>query len=308
MRMPQVSLVALQVVREVGRRGSFSAAAERLGYTQSAVSRHVALAEEASGRRLFVRHARGAEPTEAGRILIRHADAVVDELRLAQATLDDLDKRPAGRVSVGAFPTALAALVPAAVAAVSAAQPKLRISLREGTSPALATGLAKGRLDLAVMTAHRELPREVEIEALVDDPLLLLVSRDHRLATETAISADALRSERWVAAGTDISSTLLGAWSHAAWQPDIAFVARDWTAKIGLVAAGLGVTLVPGLAIPALPATVALVRIDDPAASRPTAVARRTDAGDQSSVDAFAEALRDAAAEHVAALRRRLRS
>src|SRR5918999_1589381 len=111
--MVDLSVVGLRVVREVARRGSLTAAAERLGYTQSAVSRQVALMERATGRPLFDRHARGVRLTEAGEIVLRRAEAVLAELEAAGQDLDDLRGRPsAGRLRVGAFSTAFGALVP----------------------------------------------------------------------------------------------------------------------------------------------------------------------------------------------------
>src|SRR3954453_4822738 len=106
--MAAFSIVGLRVVREVGRRGSFSAAAERLGYTQSAVSRQVALMEQAAGRALFERHARGVRLSQAGAVVVRRAEAVLTELEAARHDLDDLDDldaQPPGRLRVGAFST-----------------------------------------------------------------------------------------------------------------------------------------------------------------------------------------------------------
>jgi DNA-binding transcriptional LysR family regulator len=86
---------------------------------------------------------------------------------------------------------------------------------------------------------------------LLEDPLLLATPRDHPLAGSRSVVADALRGERWIVGSTDPRSDLLGAWNSNAWDPDVAYVAREWTAKFGLVAAGHGVTVVPGLAAPA---------------------------------------------------------
>jgi DNA-binding transcriptional LysR family regulator len=133
------------------------------------------------------------------------------------------------------------------------------------------------------------------------------VSRAHPLAGRTSVPADALREERWVAASTEARSTLLGAWTGSEWRPDIAYLARDWTAKLGLAAAGLAITVVPGLAVPTLPPTLAVVQIDHPAAIRTTAIVTQADAPQDPHRHAFAESLRDAAAELAAEVRRHLR-
>jgi DNA-binding transcriptional LysR family regulator len=306
--MADFSVVGLRVVREVARRGSFSAAAEWLGYTQSAVSRQVALMEEGAGRALFERHARGVRLTDAGAVVVRRADAVLAELEATRQELDDLGARPPGRLRVGAFSTALGALVPSAIALFHLQQPRTQVLLGEGTSDRLLARVADGRLDLAVVTAPAVPSGGVDLVTLLEDPLLVSVARGHRLASQTSVAADELREERWVAGSRDTGSTLLGAWSDSAWEPDIAYVARDWTAKLGLVAAGLGVTVVPGLALPSLPGTVAVVRIDDSAAKRTTAVAAHVGGANDSRRQGFVEALHDATAELAGEIRRRVRN
>ena len=307
--MADLSVTGLRIIREVARRGTLTAAAERLGYTQSAVSRQVALMERAAGHPLFDRHARGVRLTEAGEIVLRRAEVIFAELEAAGQDLDDLRGRPsAGRLRVGAFSTAFGALVPRALAAFSARRPRTRVELREGISPGLAKRAADGRLDLAIVTLADESPPTPETIRLLEDPLLIAVARQHRLAGRASVAADDLRGERWISAGTDSRSPLLGAWTGSSWAPDIAYVARDWTAKLGLAVAGLGITVVPGLAVPILPPTLAVIRIDHPAATRTTAMVTRNDAADDPDRDALLEALRDSAAEIAADVRRQLRA
>ncbi|MEU6828821.1 LysR family transcriptional regulator [Nocardia beijingensis] len=304
--MDEFTVAGLRVVREAAACGSFSTAAENLGYTQSAVSRQIALMERAAGRALFERHARGVQPTEAGRIVLRHAEAILGELDQARHDIRRLAARPPGRLRVGAFSTAMAALVPRAITATRDRQ--VRISLREGLSPRLLAAVANGRLDLAVLTPPDTVPSGVAIEPLVDDPLLVAVPLTHPLAAATSATPDQLRDERWIAGSQEPSATLLGAWRDQDREPDIAFVARDWFAKLGLVAAGLGITVVPGIAVPVLPPTVALLRIDHPSAVRRTVIAHRGDGAAAEPRGAFAEALRDQAAELSALVRQRLRA
>jgi DNA-binding transcriptional LysR family regulator len=129
----------------------------------------------------------------------------------------------------------------------------------------------------------------------------------HRLAGQASVAADALRDEPWVAGSAEARSTLLGAWTGSAWEPTIAYVARDWNAKLGLVAAGLAATVVPGLALPVLPDTVAVVRIDHPAATRATALAAPAGRANDARTQRLAEALHDAAAELAREVRMRVR-
>jgi DNA-binding transcriptional LysR family regulator len=305
--MADFSLVGLQVIREVARSGSLTAAAAQLGYTQSAISRQVGHMERAAGKRLFERHARGVRPTEAGEILLRRADAVLAAIETTRAELDDLDAPPRVRLRVGAFATALAALVPRAIAASSARHSGTEVLLREGTSPRLVSQVADGRLAMAVVTASEPLAEQVTATTLLEDPLLVAVSRDHALAGRRSVPADELREARWVAGTTDTRSPLLGAWTGSPWQPEIAYVARDWTAKLGLVATGLGITVVPGLAVPMLPTTVSIVRIDHPAATRSTLLVTGAESPSDGPHRHLVEALRDAAAEIAADVRGKLR-
>ncbi|MEV6771240.1 LysR family transcriptional regulator [Nocardia sp. NPDC051030] len=301
--MGEFTVSGLRVVREAARSGSFTRAAERLGYTQSAISRQITLMEQAAGQPLFERQARGVRPTEAGRIVLRHADSVLDALAIAREELRN--PQPPSRIRVGAFSTATAALAPRAIAAATHSNPGLEVRLREGNSPGLLTALARGRIDMAVLSGIIEPPDGVELTTLLDDSLNLAVHPTHPLAGHTSVQPAALREEQWITGSENPRSTLLGAWSDPAWQPTIAHVARDWAAKLGLVAAGLGVTIVPGLLVPALPATVSIIRIDDPAAFRRTVLAYRQPGPD--SRHPFAEALRDTAAQLADELRHRLR-
>jgi DNA-binding transcriptional LysR family regulator len=305
--MAEFTVLGLRVVRAVARHGSFSTAGEWLGYTQSAISRQVALMEQVAGCPLFERHARGAVPTEAGRVVVRHAEVVLGELHAARQSLSDLDGPRGGRLRVGAFSTAMAALVPEAIAAATGTDPRFQVVLREGLSSTLLAAVARGRLGLAVVTPPEQPPAGVSLTTLVDDPLLVAVPRDHRLAGRGPVPVAELRAERWVAASADPRSTLLGAWVDAPWEPDVSLVARDWMAKVGLVAAGLGVTVVPGIAVPALPPTVAVVGIDHPRAVRPVVVAVPADSAGERNRRLFTEALTDSAAELSARVRRRAR-
>jgi DNA-binding transcriptional LysR family regulator len=302
--MSEFTVLGLRVVREAARHGSFSVAAERLGYTQSAVSRQIALMEQAAGQALFERHARGVRPTNAGWVVLRHADTVLAELQAVQHDLRELHPGSAVRLRVGAFSTATAALVPRAVAALAERAPQLRVPLREGVSPGLLTSVARGRLDVAVVVRPTVAVPGVALAPLLDDPLLVALPPAHPLAGRASVTPDELRAERWIAGSTEPGSTLLGAWADASWQPEIAFVARDWVAKLGLVAAGLGITVVPGLAVPALPPSLAVVRLDHPAAVRATAAAHRPG---HDTAGPFLEALRDTAADLAAEIRHRLR-
>jgi DNA-binding transcriptional LysR family regulator len=138
--MGDFTVVGLRVVRAAARHGSFSVAAERLGYTQSAVSRQIGLMEQAAGRPLFERQARGVRPTEAGRIVLAHAETMLAELIATQHDLRELSALPAGRLRVGGFSSAMAALIPRTIAAFARQEPQ--------TQGAVARGAERGFADL----------------------------------------------------------------------------------------------------------------------------------------------------------------
>ncbi len=310
--MAELSLTGLRVLREVAARGSFTAAAESLGYTQSAVSRQVASLETAAGTALFERTVRGVHLTDAGGALLRRADTVLDEVDAAQRELEGMSELASGRLRVGAFPTAVAALLPRALRAFRERHPSVDASLREGGTSSQIRRLTSGSADAAVISVlpQRQAPRDhrVTLEHLIDDPLLLAVGFNHPLARRRTVNIDALASERWIAGSPKASDSMLGAWQWAEWQPRVELIAKEWTAKLGLVAAGLGVTLVPGLAADAVRPDVALVRIrSERPVSRAVLVARRAN-DEPPHVGEFAELLHDVATELATELQARVRA
>jgi DNA-binding transcriptional LysR family regulator len=308
--MNDFSVVGLRVLCEVAARGSFTAAADSLGYTQSAISRQVAALEVVAGVRLFERASRGVVLTDAGSVLLRHATGVIDRLDVAKRELSGVGAGASGRLRVGAFPTALAALLPRALAAYRAGHAGVRVSLREGTTPTQLRQLASGASELAVVGLKAGQPpgdERVAFESLLEDPLLLAVATGHRLARQRTVDLDDLAGEHWIAGSSNADDTLLGVWPSLSWRPHVAFIAREWTAKLGLVAAGLGVTVLPGLAAVAVRKDVALVRVrgTQPAVR---AIALATPAGSElpAHVRALADALQDVAGEIAIELQQRV--
>jgi DNA-binding transcriptional LysR family regulator len=309
--MADLTLVGLRVLREVAARGSFTAAADSLGYTQSAVSRQVAALEAAAGAPLFERGSRGVRLTDEGHVLLRHAGGVLDQVDAARRELGDVRGLAKGRLRVGAFPTAVAALLPRALAAFGSRHAGVEISLREGTTPSQLRRLRSGATELAVVGTLPGQPLDrdgLAFEPLLDDPLLLAVARGHALARRRIVDLDDLAGERWIAGSSDASETFLGVWDSLRWQPRVEFVAREWTAKLGLVAAGLGVTLVPGLAASAVRDDVALVRVrSERPPMRTVVLATRAATGPPARVRAFADVLHEVAAELAVDLQGRIR-
>jgi DNA-binding transcriptional LysR family regulator len=257
------SPTGLRVLREVAQTGSFTAAAHALGYTQSAVSRQVAALEAVAGRSLFDRSRHGATLTAAGTRLLPRAIRVLDELDAAvrEATGADLGGAP---VRLGAFATAAAGLVPRALAALPR---ELRVTVREGTTPALTRALRAGTLDLAVLAQtppfrppDGESPA-LDLATLTERDLVVAVPASHPLAGAGAVDVGRLEGQVWVASRSDAGDSLLGAWPGLAERPDVRYVVRDWLAKLQIVAAGLAVTTIAPVALDVLPDGVAVVAV-----------------------------------------------
>jgi DNA-binding transcriptional LysR family regulator len=272
------SPTGLRVLREVAQTGSFSAAAASLGYTQSAVSRQVAALEAAAGRRLFERGRHGVALTVAGSRLLTSAVRALDELDSARRELagEQSDGRP---VRLGAFPTAVAGLVPRALASLPQ---KLNFSLREATTPALTRALRAGTIDLAIlarMPPFRPLDAEspaFELTTLSERELAIGVAANHPLARAQAVEVSELEGQVWVASRSDAGDTLLGVWPGLAERPDVRYVVRDWLAKLRIVAAGLAITTIAPIMLEALPDGVRVVAVrGEPQETRRVVLARR---------------------------------
>jgi DNA-binding transcriptional LysR family regulator len=296
-----VAIEDLRVFCEVARRGSFTAAARVCGYTQSGVSRRIAALERASGGPLFQRRARGVHPTPAGEVLHVHAVALLDALAATVDAVGAVRDGTGGRLRIGSFATANAALVPTAVAELRRAAPGVVTTVTEALTWELAASLRAGLLDVAVVSDYPsgDVPREgVEVEHLCDDPMMVALPSGHRLAGETAVDLRDLADETWIEAGrlAADATTLQAAAARAGFAPRTDMTVPGWTAKQGFVAAGLGVTLVPRLAAGSMRSDIVLRPVRDRLARRRVFVARPAGAPALAATDRFAAALRTTAA------------
>jgi DNA-binding transcriptional LysR family regulator len=239
----------LRVLREVATCGSFSAAADSLAFTQPAVSRQIATLEAEAGTRLVDRTARGIRLTPAGEVLVQHADAILGRLAAAESQLEALAGLDAGRLRLGSFPTASATLTALAIAEFADAYPGVELRLTEGRTDESVPLLMAGELDLAVVTDAGPGPLDdVELEHLMDDPFYVALPRHHPLASEDELRMEDLRDETWIE-GRNCGAALTAAAHAAGFEPRVAFDSGEWLGKQGLVAAGVGVTLIPTTAL-----------------------------------------------------------
>jgi len=298
------SSAGLRILREVAQTGSFSSAAESLGYTQSAVSRQVATLEVTAGRTLFDRGRRGVTLTPAGARLLRTAVSVLDELDAARRELVE-EPRTLRPVRLGAFATAAAGLVPKALASLPR---QLEVTLREATTPALTRALRAGTLDLAVIAQpppfrppDSESPA-LEMTMLSERELRVAMPASHPLASAGAVEVDQLEGQTWVASRSDSGDSLLGAWPGLRERPEIRYVVRDWLAKLQIVAAGLAITTIAPVALDVVPEGVEILAVrGEPQELRRLVVARmpgRADDPTTNVIDALLVAARADGIDH----------
>ncbi|MGH3343065.1 MAG: LysR family transcriptional regulator [Carbonactinosporaceae bacterium] len=249
----------LRVLREVARTGSYSAAAHALGYTQPAISQQMKALERSLGTVLVARVGRVMRLTEAGETLARHAVTILAGVSAAEEEVAAIAGLRAGRVRLVSFPSGSATLVPAALARVSERHPGVRISLVEAEPPDSIALLRAGECDVALTFSYPEIddgsdelasPEKVADLArrpLFTDPLFALLPARHPVAQRGRVRLADLAGERWIAGCASCRGQLIKACTAGGFTPDIAFATDDYVAVQSLVAAGLGVALVPGL-------------------------------------------------------------
>jgi DNA-binding transcriptional LysR family regulator len=245
----------MRVLREVAARGSFSGAAEALSYTQSAVSQQIAALEREAGTVLVERSARGVRLTDAGTALVAHADAILARLDAAERELEAIAGLRGGHLRLVAFPSAGSSIMPLAVAEFRRRHPAVELSLEPAEPAEAMDGLKSGECDVALSLEASFEPFHSDAIAktpLLDDPMFLVLPGDHPLAHKAGLRLEDLADEAFIqgAIGTcPDTSILLRAANAAGFEPRIAFQSNDYTAIQGFIAAGVGVGLIPDLAL-----------------------------------------------------------
>jgi DNA-binding transcriptional LysR family regulator len=244
----------LRVLREVAARGSFSAAAEALAFSQSAVSQQVAALERETGTRLVERGVRPVRLTDAGGALLAHAEAVLARLDEAEQELREIAGLRRGRLRLASFPTAIATLVPHAVALFNQRHPDVDLTVLDDHNQGLLPRLARWELDLALIYDHEALPApDVQLERtpLLDDRFDLVVPDGHALTGRASVALEELTDETWIGGTPDgaYARIVLHSCRAAGFEPRIAFGSDDYNAVQAFVAAGLGVAMLPHLAL-----------------------------------------------------------
>jgi DNA-binding transcriptional LysR family regulator len=242
-----LDVVRLRVLVAVARTGSLTAAAKELHYSQPSVSHHLARLEAETGAKLVQRVGRGIRLTEAGKLLTARADDIIGRL---DATADELAAHVglrSGRARQAAFPSALGTFIPRTATRLAGSHPGLRLHLTETEPPEALRLLRSGRVDVAVMFRYDDTAPEdpgIQMIHLLDDPSYLVSS---------GVSGDlgTHAGDPWIAGCDRCRSHLLDICAKAGFEPRISFTSDDIVAVQALVAAGMGLTVLPGLALSA---------------------------------------------------------
>ncbi|WP_141582019.1 LysR family transcriptional regulator [Actinomadura sp. WMMA1423] len=247
----------LLILRQIARAGSIAGAARELGWTQPAVSQHLRRLERQAGMALVVRRPRGIQLTEAGEVLLRHADAIAARLQAATEDLHALSHLHQGSVRLAAFPSASATLVPAAMSLLSRRHPGIDIRLRGAEPPEAIDLIGAGEIDLAVTFTHGGEPPS-DHPGLVhvpvgEDAVHLVLPRGHPLALspDEPVDLRLLADDRWIAGCARCTANLRRTCQDAGFVPGIWHGTDDYVVTQALIARGLGIGLLPRLALDA---------------------------------------------------------
>ena len=294
----------LRVLRAVAEHGSFSAAADALSYTQPAISQQVAALEKRAGTTLVDRGSRGVRLTDAGQALVEHAEVVIARLAAAEAELEAIAGVRGGRLRLSSFPSAGASLLPPAVALFSKRYPEVELSFVEEEPEDAVQMLRAAELEVALVFEFRGMsPPEfermfegIELRHLIDDPMYLAMPRDHPAARKARVRLQDVQDDTWIQNDTTgpCGRLHLAACAAAGFEPRIGFQSDDYNVVQGLIAAGVGVSLLPALALTNLREDIVVRSLGSKAPTRRIAAAtlagRYRSPATQAMLDILAEA------------------
>jgi molybdate transport repressor ModE-like protein len=264
----------LRILREVASQGSFSAAADSLYLSQSAVSQQIATLEKEVGMQLLDRARGGPKLTDAGRVLVGHAEAAIARLDEAERELAAIAGLEGGELRMASFPSASATLLTEAVSVFHGRHPSVRLSVAEAEPEESLPRLLGGELDLALSFDYPSVPkteeRDLERTLVLTESMHLALPKGHRLAERQVVPLAELAEDQWLCGSRPSScgEVVLRACRDAGFEPRVGFESDDYHVMQGFIAAGLGFTLLPDLALPTLRADLVIRATDPPAPQR----------------------------------------
>jgi LysR family transcriptional regulator, hydrogen peroxide-inducible genes activator len=268
-----MELHQLRYVCAIAETGSFSRAAERCQVAQPSLSQQVIKLEEDLGAKLFDRLGRCIRLTEAGRAFMPHARSILDQMEAARSSVADKNADVRGSVAVGAIPTIAPYLMPRYTAAFAKNYPDAKVRIVEETTPILVESLRDLSIDLAILALPLR-HKDLELLPIRTEPLFAVLPKDHSRATAESLALKDLRGESFVMLrdGHCFRDLSIATCTHARITPNIAFESGQFSSLFGMVAAGVGISLAPEMAIDRN-AGCRYVRLSDPRATRTIVVA-----------------------------------
>ena len=260
----------LTVFREVALRGSFSAAADALSYTQPAVSQQVARLERQLDTRLIDREPRALRLTQAGEVVLRHTERLLAQVAEARVELAEVTAGTRGQVRIGSMPTTSGTFVGRAISAFRRERPGIALELQILLPPDAVAALRKGDLEIAISQENGfgadPDTDGLHVQHLLDDPIHAVLPVDHPLATRRAIALKDLEGDPLIlldlAGSAESENVIMRAYRDAGLEPVVTHAFYDHFAIEGLVAAGMGVALLPALALTATRGDLAIRPIE----------------------------------------------
>jgi molybdate transport repressor ModE-like protein len=268
----------MRILHAIASHGSVNAAAQALHVTNSAVSQQIAKLESELGQSLLQKKGRGVCVTDAAAGLVAHTKRMLALMESAEAEFDAQRNSVFGHITVAVFPTAARGLAPQALQSLCNSHPQLKVTLTEQDPPESVPSLVRGDVDLVIAQdwANVPLPTHGGLSRvpLLDDIADIALHASHPLAGRDIINLDDLRSERWITWG-QYASTADATHLPAKWcdqwlvhtlrsrghEPFVAHTAGEHATQLALVAAGLGVCVIPRLGRDVLPREVHIVAV-----------------------------------------------
>lgn len=288
------------LLADVARLGTMTLAAEYLGYSISAISQQLRKLEAEAGQPLLQRHSRGIVLTDAGTAVVKHADQIQGRLKSLQHSLDDIAGLRAGSLRMSTFPTAGSSLLPIAIGRFRREHPGVELSVRSVRLIALQKMLLNRDVSMSLLWDYewsRLESSDLHLEHLMDDPTDLVVSVTHPLASRQSVSMSELLDELWVVRADEhpMIEVLIRAANRVGFQPQVAYEANDYQEAQAMVAVGVGVALVPRLALSVLRDDVRVIPLVGKVPRRRILLARMKDSQRTAPELAMTAMLRDAA-------------
>jgi DNA-binding transcriptional LysR family regulator len=273
----------LRILREVAQQGSFSAAGEALYLSQSAVSQQIATLEREVGMQLLDRTREGPKLTDAGRVLVSHAEAAIARLDEAERELAAIAGLEGGELRLASFPSASATVLTEAVSIFHRRYPKVRLSVADAEPEESLPRLRAGALDLALTFDYPSVPhadeRDLDRTLVLTESMHLALPANHDLACRQVVPLTEFEDTEWLCGSrpSTCGEVVFRACRDAGFEPRIGFESDDYHVMQGFIAAGLGVTLLPDLALATLRSDLVVRPTDPPAPKRRVWAATRAE-------------------------------